>query len=204
VAVDHHERMKEYYDRRALEYDDAYLEAGVYVHRKQSPEELRALDRAIRVLPPARVLDVGCGTGFFTQHLRGEVTGLDQSKAMLEIAHERVPRATFVRGDALNMPFADRSFDRAFASNLYGLLRKPECTRFLAEAWRVSNELVVIEPTFNFPEGGRTEGWEERRLSDGLRYTIYRRYFTAEGLAEELGGRVLFEGRRFVMVAAST
>ena len=37
-----------------------------------------------------RTLDVACGTGFITQHLSGEVVGLDQSEAMLAIARERV------------------------------------------------------------------------------------------------------------------
>ena len=37
-------------------------------------------------LAPARTLDVACGTGFLTRHLRGLVAGLDPSHAMVEIA----------------------------------------------------------------------------------------------------------------------
>ena len=49
-------------------------------------------------------------------------------------------------------------------------------------------------------EGGH-EGWEERLLADGSRYEVYRRYFTAKNLVEELGGgEVLFDGGWFVMV----
>lgn len=49
---------------------------------------------------------------------------------------------------------------------------------------------------------GRSEVWEERRLLDGSWHRLYRRYFTAEGQAQELGGgRVLFAGEWFVMVA---
>lgn len=130
------------------------------------------------------------------------MVGLDQSVAMLEIARGRAPHATFVRGDALNMRFADGSFDRVFASNFYGLLRDPERERFLDEARRIAREIVLVEPTPDFSPGGRREGWEERLLSDGSRHTIYRRYFTTEGLAEELGGQVLLAGRWFVMAAA--
>ena len=36
-------------------------------------------------LPPARTLDVACGTGFLTQHLKGFVAALDQSPAMIAI-----------------------------------------------------------------------------------------------------------------------
>ena len=74
-------------------------------------------------LAPARTLDVACGTGFLTRHLRGEITALDQSERMLEIAAERVPEAMLVSGDALALPFADGSFDRLFTGHFYGHLR---------------------------------------------------------------------------------
>lgn len=195
----YYERMKGNYERRACEYDDAYLGRGVYSDRGREPQELEALQRAISALPPGRVLDVGCGTGFMTRHLGGEVVGLDQSEAMLEIARERVHDAAFVRGDALDLPFGDLSFDRVFCANLYGLLHEPEERTLVRETRRVAPELVVLETAATMV--GRSEGWEERSLRDGSRHRIYRRYFTAEGLAREMrGGRVLFAGRWFVMV----
>ena len=199
--MSYHERMKEYYDRRAPEYDLSIPGLGDEAEHPGVVEDRPGLVRAISTLPPVRVLDVGCGTGFFTRHLRGEVVGLDQSEAMMEIARERVSWAAFVRGDALEMPFADRSFDRVFASSFYGLLQRPQRERFLAEARRVAGELVLVEPTPLFSKSGRSEGWEERTLSNGSRYRIYRRYFDAEGLAREIGGRVLFAGRWVVMAA---
>ncbi len=199
----YYERMERYYERRAAEYDDAYLGVGVYADRGQDPIELRALEHAISALPPTTVLDVGCGTGFLTRHLKGEVVGLDQSEAMLRIARERVPGATFVRGDALALPFPDESFERVFTSNLYGLFLRPERERFVREAKRVAAELIVLETAQ--AKAGTAEAWEERPLLDGSRHRIYRRYFTAEGLAEELGaGKVLFAGEWFVMVAAKS
>jgi ubiquinone/menaquinone biosynthesis C-methylase UbiE len=200
--MDDHERMKAYYDRRAPEYDRSILGLGEAAPPKDIAENRAALLQAISRLPPGRVLDVGCGTGYLTQHLGGEVVGLDQSAAMLDIARERVPWADFVRGDALNMQFADGSFDLVFASNFYGLLREAERKRLFDESRRIAGEIVLVEPTQLFSQGARSEGWEERVLSDGSRYTIYRRYFTAEGLAEELGGRVLLAGKLVVMTTA--
>ena len=203
-ATGYHERMKLCYDRRAPEYEETTVPGlGGKAEHPESAEDLPGLLRAISLLPPARVLDVACGPGFLTRHLGGEVTGLDQGEAMLEIARKRVPWAGFVRGDAFQMPFADRAFDRVLASSFYGLLPLPDRGRFLAEAGRVADELILVEPTPEFGPGGRTEGWEERVLSDGSRYEIYRRYFTAEALAEEIGGRILFAGRWVVMAAAS-
>src|SRR5215203_6189848 len=189
----YHEHMRHYYERLAPEQEEK--EAS----RRDADEELPTLIRAISQLPPTRVLDVACGTGLLTRHLGSEVTGLDQSEAMLEVARRRVPWAEFVRGDAFRMPFADHSFDRVFASFFYGLLPLEDRGRFLEEARRVGEELILVEPTPEFGPSGRAEGWEERGLSDGSRYEIYRRYFTAETFAEELDGRILFAGRWVVM-----
>jgi SAM-dependent methyltransferase len=63
--MDYHERIKEYYERRAAEYDDAYLGTGAYSghERPGFEEELAEVTALIEGLPPARVLDIGCGTG---------------------------------------------------------------------------------------------------------------------------------------------
>ena len=84
--------MKAYYERRAMEYDDWYLGAGAYAGRARPgwQAELEALGAGLASLPPARTLDVGCGTGFLTRHLRGEVTCLDQSPSMLTIVARRL------------------------------------------------------------------------------------------------------------------
>ena len=191
--MDYHEHMKQYYDRLAFEYEQN--EAS----REEPAEDLPGLFHAISLLRQATVLDVACGTGFFTQYLGSDLTGLDQSEAMLKVARERVPWAEFVRGDAFQMPFMDRFFDRVFASFFYGLLPLEDRGRFLEEARRVGEELILVEPTPEWVPSGRAEGWEERGLSDGSRYEIYRRYFTAETFTEELDGRILFAGRWMVM-----
>ncbi len=123
---------------------------------------------AISLLPPARVLDVACGPGLMTRYLGQEVTGLDQSEAMLEIARERVPRADFIRGEALQMPFRDGAFDRVFASFFYGLLAPGDKERFLSEARRVAGEVTLVEPTPEWEPEGRREVWEERSLDEDL------------------------------------
>ena len=195
--------MKAYYDRRAPEYDDVYHGSGLYAARERPGwhEDLARLEDVVASLPPVRTLDVACGTGFLTRHLRGDVVGLDQSESMLEIARERVPHATFVRGDALELPFADGEFDRIFTSWFYCHLEEPERIRFLDEARRVARELVVVGSFRR--EGAESTQWQERRLSDGSRWTVYKRLFDPEALAAELGGgRVLYAGDWFVAVQA--
>ena len=195
--------MKTYYDRRAFEYDDWWLGRGSFAERDRPgwDEEVDVLAELIGSLPPARTLDVACGTGFLTRHLRGDVVGLDQSERMLSVAGEQAPTARFVHGDALELPFGDGEFDRVFTSYFYCHLEADERARFLAEARRVARELVVVA---SIPgDGDPLERYEERVLDDGSRWTVYKRVFTGDQLAAELGGgEVLHEGRWFVVVRA--
>jgi SAM-dependent methyltransferase len=195
--------VKEYYDRRAPEYDDWWLGRGPFAVRERPgwESELAEVAAVLGALPPARTLDIACGTGFITQHLSGEVVGLDQSAAMLAIARERLPRAEFVVGDAFDLPFADDTFGRVHASFFYCHLEEPDRARFLAEARRVAPELIVFASRPG--PGEPLERWEERVLQDGSRWDVFKRVFEPETLAGELGGEMLHAGRWFV-VARST
>jgi ubiquinone/menaquinone biosynthesis C-methylase UbiE len=193
--------VKAYYDRRAREYDDWVYGTGLFADRERPEwhEERARLERAVAHLPPARTLDVACGTGWLTQHLRGEIVGLDSSDAMLEIARERVPDGEFVVGDALALPFTDGSFERLLTGHFYGHLEERERLRFLSEARRVSREVVVVDSALH--DGVKPVEWQERVLNDGSRWEVYKRYFHAVELAGELGGgEPVFEGRWFVAV----
>jgi ubiquinone/menaquinone biosynthesis C-methylase UbiE len=198
----HHEVVKAYYEARAREYDDWWLGRGLYAERTRPGwhEARDELSRWIAELPPARTLDVACGTGFMTRHLRGDVVGLDQSTAMVDVAREQAPNAGYVVGDALNLPFDDASFDRLFTSYFYCHLEEDNRHRFLAEARRVARELVVVASVLT--EGAEAERWEERRLKDGSSWQVYKRVFVPDDLAKELGGRVLHANEYFVMVAS--
>jgi ubiquinone/menaquinone biosynthesis C-methylase UbiE len=196
--------VKAYYHARAAEYDDWWRGVGRYgrLRRAGWDKARTALEGAIRDLPPARTLDVACGTGFMTRHLRGQVVALDQSEAMVAIARERLPNAEVVRGDALDLPFPDGSFDRIFASYFYCHLEDADRVRFLAEARRVAAELVIVGSLR--PEGESAERWEERILNDGSTWQVYKRVFEPEPLLAELGGgRVLFTHEDFFVMVAS-
>ena len=195
--------MKEYYDTRAPEYDDWYLGRGGFAERDRPgwDDELAALIAVIQGLPPKRTLDVACGTGFLTRHLQGDVTGLDQSAQMLAIAAERRPDATFVQGDGLELPFENGAFERLFTGHFYGHLEEDARVRFLAEARRVSPELVVVDASRT--HSPVAEETQERILNDGSRWTVYKRFFDPDELAAELGGgETLFAGAWFVVVLA--
>ena len=193
--------MKTYYDRRAREYDEWYLGTGRFADRDRPgwENEVARLCNALEALPATRTLDVACGTGFLTRHLPGEVVGLDQSESMLEEARRQAPETTYVQGDALELPFPDATFDRLFTAHFYGHLEGPDRERFLREARRVAAEIVIADSALR-PEV-EPEERQERILNDGSRWEVYKRYFTAEQLAAELGGgETVFAGRWFVAV----
>jgi ubiquinone/menaquinone biosynthesis C-methylase UbiE len=190
-----------YYDHRAPEYDDWYLGVGAFDghDRPGFDDELARVTEVIADLTPARTLDVACGTGFLTRHLRGPVTGLDASSRMLAIAARRMPAATFLQGDGLELPFPDDSFDRVSSGHFYGHLDDRRRAAFLREARRVAPELVVVDASLG--HSGVAEEWSERRLLDGSRWEVYKRYFSPAALADELGGgEVLLAGSWFVVV----
>ena len=195
----YHERMKQYYDRLARDYDRSASS------REEAAADLPGLLRAISLLPPARVLDVACGTGSLTQHLGPEVTGLDQSEAMLEVARRRTPGADFVRGDALQMPFAEHSFGTLLRQGLLFLFLRSASPfgsgAFPGRGPQGGRRTGADRAHPRMGPEGRTEGWEQRVLPDGSRHEIYRRYFTAESLAAEIDGRVLFAGSWVAMAA---
>ena len=195
--------MKAYYDARAPEYDDWFHGIGRYADRDRPEwdQDLAAVIATIAGLPPARTLDVACGTAFLSRHLRGKLTFLDQSERMLEIAGERVPHAELVHSDALPLPFADRAFERLFTGHFYGHLEEPERAAFLAEARRVADEIVVVDSSL--AHSPVEVEWQQRVLNDGSEWEVYKRFFSGPGLAEELGGgEVLHDGRWFVVVRA--
>lgn len=192
-----------YYDQRAAEYDEWYLGEGLFARRDRPgwTDDIAALVAALTSLEPTRTLDIACGTGFLTVHLPGEVTGIDQSPRMIEIAARRVPAGTFEVGDALALPYPTGSFDRAFTGHFYGHLPEAERRPFLAEAGRVAREIVVVDSAWR--PGVPADGWQDRVLNDGSRHRVFKRYFTAQALADELGGEILYAGPYFVAARAA-
>ena len=77
--------------------------------------EFRLLSGLLRAQPGDTLLDVGCGTGWFTRRFAEEgllATGLDPNPDWLAFARAKGPPAIrWITGDARSLPFPDRSFD---------------------------------------------------------------------------------------------
>ncbi|RKF14952.1 methyltransferase domain-containing protein [Roseovarius spongiae] len=97
-----------------------------------------ALVSAVGAGPGCEALDLCCGHGNVAcgLHAAGaRVTGLDFSPAMLDLARDAVPGATFIEGDAMAAPFDDAMFDAVTIG--FGVPHIPHPGRTFAEAARV-------------------------------------------------------------------
>lgn len=141
-----------------------------------------------------RCLDVGCGTGVLTEaldRLGWAVTGLDASADQLRVAGRRLgERVELVHGDALDLPFADESFDAVTASLVHTDV--DDVARLLAEMGRVLRRggrlvHVGVHPCFTAPGVERLPGGT-RLIGPG--YLDARRHESAgEGVRSRVGVR---------------
>ncbi len=110
---------------------------------------LAALRRAVDPRRGERILDLAAGTGTSSVVLaRGgvEVVACDLSEGMIAVGRQRHPELEFVRGNAMDLPFEDASFDAVTIS--YGLRNIPDPVLALREMLRVvrpGGRLVVSE-----------------------------------------------------------
>jgi SAM-dependent methyltransferase len=90
--------------------------------------------------PQLRWLDIGCGTGVFTQIVLARcspelVTGIDPAPAQIEYARGHAPQAEFRVGDAVALPFPDGQFDVAASALVINFI--PDRAKALQEVRRV-------------------------------------------------------------------
>jgi ubiquinone/menaquinone biosynthesis C-methylase UbiE len=121
--------------------------ADVLDLRASDPQQQAMLHAYLADVPPterARVLDVGCGTGWVTRALAArtgvaEVVGIDPSPVFIERARLHAldnDSVSFVIGDARRLPFDAGSFEGVVCHTSLCHIPNPE--RVLAEAWRVT------------------------------------------------------------------
>lgn len=140
------------FDRVANRYDlmNDLLSVG------QTKSWRKATVAAIKPVPGEIVLDLAAGTGTSTAAIAAtgaQAIACDLSLGMLEVGKKRHPQLTFVAGDALQLPFADNSFDAVTIS--FGIRNVQNVQLALTELYRVTKpggRLVICE--FSTPEIG--------------------------------------------------
>ncbi|MCU0586695.1 MAG: methyltransferase domain-containing protein [Syntrophobacteraceae bacterium] len=114
--------------------------------RSAAAIEKEVLRRVWSPVLPQTVLEVGCGTGLFLEWLAGfghQVTGLEPSPHMLEIARKRIPpRVSLDRGFAEDLPYEDNAFDTVALITTLEFVDHPR--RAVEEACRVARRHVLL------------------------------------------------------------
>ena len=170
--------MREYYDRRAPEYDDWYLGRGLFADRDRPgwDEELGELAAAVGALPSGADA---------RRRLRDRLPDAASARRRRRARSER-PDARGGRARRLRTPRscrATRSRCRSPTAASTGCSPatstatspSPSGARFLAEARRVARELVVVDASRAHSEVD--EEMSQRVLEDGSRWQVYKRWF---------------------------
>ena len=111
----------------------------------------KAVKEALKYIKNPKVLDIACGSGDMIEVWKkysNNITGLDPSRGMLEIAKKRFPDIEFHQGFAQNLPFEDKSFDCISIS--FGIRNVVEIDKAIDEFKRVLKRngiLLILEFT---------------------------------------------------------
>ena len=132
--------LEGYYAKRAREYEQVY----------EKPERQRELawlrERIPRLYKGRTVLEVACGTGYWTQHIAPaahRVYACDINEAVLEIAREKriaAGKASFFKADAISLEGVPPGCNAAFAGFWWSHVKKSGLRQF------VSNLSARLEP----------------------------------------------------------
>jgi demethylmenaquinone methyltransferase/2-methoxy-6-polyprenyl-1,4-benzoquinol methylase len=190
--------LREYYARRAAEYERVY----------EKPERQADLARLRAELPPlfegAAVLEIACGTGYWTPLIAAHaasVVAVDASEEVLAIARaKRYGRTNvrFERADACALPVWGERFTACFAGFWWSHVPLGRLDAFLAglHARLQGGALVVLLDNL-YVEGSSTpiarrdaEGntYQVRRLADGSRHEVLKNFPAAADLEARLAG----------------
>jgi ubiquinone/menaquinone biosynthesis C-methylase UbiE len=191
------ESIQDYYAARAPEYDAVYL-------KPERQADLRAIEAWLPArFERARVLEVACGTGYWTRFIAPvaeSVLAVDAAPETLRIAEARVVDANvrFQVGDAYALPTGEPKCDAAFAGFWFSHVPRARAREFLAglDAALAPGARVVLLDN-RFVEGssspvserdGDGDTFQARRLRDGTAHRVLKNFPTETELRALLDG----------------
>lgn len=138
-------------------FDWLYILCREKLFRDDTQRIITALWRNAEPTAGTRLIEFGCGPGFYSRRLAQrfphlEVRGVDQSHRQLDFARQKVAElrlnnCSFECGNVLDLTRPDESFDYVIASRLFTVLSDPE--RAVAEMFRVlrpGGRCFIAEP----------------------------------------------------------
>jgi demethylmenaquinone methyltransferase/2-methoxy-6-polyprenyl-1,4-benzoquinol methylase len=177
--------LQSYYAARAGEYDTVY-------RKPERQADLREIEHWLpATLSGETVLEVACGTGYWTRFLApvaSSIVAIDSAPETLRIAAQRVsaPNVTFRTGDAYALPQNGHRFSAAFAGFWFShvpLDRQHEFLGGLNSALRPRARVVLLDnlfvegsssPITDQDAGGNT--YQARKLGDGSIHRVLKNF----------------------------
>lgn len=160
----------------------------------------RELLVSILPAPPARVADLGCGTGTLTRLLTDEgytVDGLDFSPEMIERARAKVPEARFVVADAGTPPLPAGEYDVVLSRHVLWAMDDPESAfARWATLLRPGGIAVLIEG--NWSTGAGLTAAQTEKIVLGVRDEVQVRH-----LPQSIYWGKVIEDERYLVVSRS-
>ena len=134
--LDETEQFKEYYkNEKVMKTYDKQREANKYRKEKRK-RELSIFLKLLDKKEGEKVLELGCSSGFLTQHL-GNVIAIDTSSEMLKLSKQKNPSATVLEADMFKLPFEVNSFDKIVTMRVWNHLNEKDLRLSLRESKRV-------------------------------------------------------------------
>lgn len=103
-----------------------------------------------------KVLEIGCGTGLFTEKVynktHADIVATDLSPELLEQGKKKLPDVTFQLEDAMNLSFADNTFDVVFGSSILHHLDFEKSAKEIYRVLKPGGRMVFAEPNMINPQ----------------------------------------------------
>ena len=193
----------DYYRRRAGEYEAIYA-------KPERQADLAALRESVaRRFEKARVLEIACGTGYWTQviaRVAASVTATDVSEEPMQIARSKPyerGNVVFQAADAYALPESLGSFDAAFAGFWWSHVPRGKIGEFVASLHaRLAPGARVVMLDNRFVAGNSTpvvevdaagNTYQLRTLADGSRFRVLKNYPTPQELRDLFGPTLAYE-----------
>lgn len=130
------QRFTDYYRKNHVTGTYDKQREGTSYRRNKRKIELKYFLELIDKKPVDKVLELGCSSGFLTEHL-GKITAVDTSEGMLEITRRKNPQAKCISADMFDLPFKDGSFDKVTTMRVWNHLDKNDLIKAIRESKRV-------------------------------------------------------------------
>ncbi|HEX6692651.1 MAG TPA: methyltransferase domain-containing protein [Burkholderiales bacterium] len=203
--------LAEYYRRRAGEYE------AIYAKPERQADLLLLKKKVAERLKRARVLEVACGTGYWTKVISGaaeSVTATDLAEEPMNIARAKQyarGNVTFVEADAYALPASLGRFSAAFAGFWWSHVPRQRIKDYLASLHaRLERGAPVVMLDNLYVEGNSSplsevdaEGntYQLRTLGDGSTFRVLKNYPSKEELSGLLPGKVHFRALDYYWLA---